>query len=128
MANRLDVRLYSTNRRRLEDFAEENGVPISDVVRRLIDDASQDILRTRRKQTVDRLIGLNAEDPPEPDTFSRELEASHETVGLHRCQRSHRRRRQNAEDVNLAAELVDQHHGVSTRDLAQHGGDATAGS
>ena len=83
MTNRLDVRLNSEHRRRLEELAQEDGVPISAVVRRLIDGAYEDILRTRRKQAIERLIRLNMEDPPDPDTLSRELEAAHEPGGLH---------------------------------------------
>ena len=81
--NRLDVRLDSEHRRRLEELAQENGVPISEVVRRLIDGAYEDIVRARRRQAIERLIGLNVEDPPDPDTLSRELEAAHEPGGLH---------------------------------------------
>ena len=83
MTNRLDVRLDSEHRRRSEELAEENGVPISEVVRRLIDDAYEDTVRARRKQAIEQLIGLNVEDPPDPDTLSRELEAAHEPGGLY---------------------------------------------
>lgn len=80
---RLDVRLDAERRRRLDELAEERGVPISDVVRCLIDEAYEDIVRVRRKQAIERLIELNVEDPPDPDTLSRELEAAHEPGGLH---------------------------------------------
>ena len=83
MTNRLDVRLDFEHRRRLEELAQENGVPISEIVRRLIDGAYEDIVRTRRKQAIERLIELNLEDSPDPDTLSRELEAAHEPGGLH---------------------------------------------
>ena len=83
MTNRLDVSLDAEHRRRLEEVAQESGIPISEVVRRLIGGAYEDILRTRRKQAVERLMGLNVEDPPEPDTLSRELKAAHEPGGLH---------------------------------------------
>ena len=79
---RLDVRLDAERRRRLEELVEERGVPISKVVRCLIDDAYEDIVRVRRKQAIERLIELNVEDPPDPDTLSRELEAAHEPGGL----------------------------------------------
>ena len=79
---RLDVRLDAERRRRLEELVEERGVPISEVVRCLIDDAYEDIMQVRRKQAVERLIALNVEDPPDPDTLSRELEAAHEPGGL----------------------------------------------
>ena len=80
---RLDVRLDAERRRRLEELGEERGVPISDVVRCLIDDAYEDIVRVRRKQAIERLIELNVEAPPAPDTLSGELEAAHEPGGLH---------------------------------------------
>ena len=83
MTNRLDVRLDAEHRRRLEEVAQERGMPISEVVRCLIDVAYEDILGTRRKLAVERLIGLNVEDPPDPETLSRELEAAHEPGGLY---------------------------------------------
>ena len=80
---RPDVRLNAETRRRLEELAEERGVPISEVVPRLIDDAYEGILRERRKQAVERLIRLAVEDPPDAVTLSRELAAAHEPTGLH---------------------------------------------
>ena len=83
MTTRLEVRLETEHRRRLEELAREKGIPISEVVRRLIDGAYEDILRERRRQAAERVIALNAEDPPEPDALSRELEAAHEPGGLY---------------------------------------------
>ncbi len=80
---RLDVRLDTEHRRRLEELAAVRAKPISDVVRRLIDDAYEDVLRDRRRQAVERLIRLEVEDPPDAATLSRELEAAHEPGGLH---------------------------------------------
>ena len=80
---RLDVRLDTERRRRLEEVVEERGVPISDVVRCLIDDAYEEIVRVRRKRAIERLIELNVENPPDPETLSRELEASREPGGIH---------------------------------------------
>ena len=80
---RLDVRLDAERRRRLEELVEQRGVPISDVVRCLIDEAYEDIARVRRKQAIEQLIELKVEDPPDTDTLSRELEAAHEPGGLH---------------------------------------------
>lgn len=82
MTNRLGVRLNGEHRRRLDELAQEEGVTISEVVRRMIDAAYENILRTRRQQAIERLIGLNLEDPPDPDTISRELEAAHGPGGL----------------------------------------------
>ena len=80
---RLDVRLDAEQRRRLEELAETSAKPISDVVRRLIDDAYEDVLRERRRQAVERLIKLEVEDPPDAAALSGELEAAHEPGGLH---------------------------------------------
>lgn len=46
---RLDVRLDAERRRRLGELVEERGVPISEVVRCLIDDAYEDVLLARRE-------------------------------------------------------------------------------
>ena len=80
---RLDVRLDGERRKRLEELVEERGVPISEVVRCLIDDAYEDVMRERRRKAVERLIGLEVEDPPEAAALSRELEAAHEPGGLY---------------------------------------------
>ena len=80
---RLDVRLDSEQRRRLEELVEERGVPISEVVRCLIDDAYEGIVRERRRQAVERLVGLEVEDPPDAATLSRELETAHDPGRLY---------------------------------------------
>ncbi len=80
---RLDVRLDAERRRRLEELVEERGEPISEIVRGLIDEAYEAVAQKRRRQAVERLIRLEVEDPPDPETLSRELEAAHEPGGLH---------------------------------------------
>ena len=79
---RLHVRLDPERRRRLEELAEEKGAPISEVVRRLIDDAYQGIMQERRRQAVRRLTSLEIEAVPDAATLSRELEEAHEPGGL----------------------------------------------
>ena len=80
---RLDVRLDEERWRRLEELVETRGVPISDVVRTLIDDAYEDVMRERRRQAVERLVSLEVEDPPDATKLSRELESAHEPGGLY---------------------------------------------
>ena len=75
---RLDVRLDSEQRARLEELAKERGVPISELVRYFIDDAYEDAIQERRRETVRRLVKLDIEDPPDAAALSRELEAAHE--------------------------------------------------
>ena len=83
MPGRLDVRLDGERRRRLEELASESGAAISEVVRRLIDDAYEDVMQARRRDAVERLTRLNVEEPPDPGTLSRELEEAHEPGGVH---------------------------------------------
>ena len=83
MTSRLDVRLELEHRRRLEEMARDRGIPISEVVRCLIDGAYEEIMRERRRQAVERITGLNVEDPPDPATLSRQLEEAHEPGGLY---------------------------------------------
>lgn len=79
---RLDVRLDAEQRRRLDELVAERGEPISEVVRYLIDDAYEGVMQERRRAAVERLAALAVEDPPDPATLSRELEAAHEPGGL----------------------------------------------
>ena len=74
---RLEVRLDAERERRLEELAEDTAVSSSSVVRRLIDDAYEDMLRGRRMQAVERLTRLEVEDPPDSAALSRELATAH---------------------------------------------------
>ena len=58
------------------------GEPISQVVRCLIDEAYEAVMRERRMAAAERLAALAVEDPPDAATLSRELEAAHEPGGL----------------------------------------------
>ena len=79
---RLSVRLDDEQRRRLDELVEARGAPISEVVRRLIDDAYEEIMLERRRAAVERMAAMEIEDVPDPETLSRELEAAHEPGGI----------------------------------------------
>ena len=79
---RLEVRLDEKQRRRLEELVQERGVPTSEVVRGLINNAYNDIVQERRRLAASRLIAMNVENPPDTDALSRELEEAHEPGGL----------------------------------------------
>ena len=83
MVGRLDVRLDEEHRRRLDELVAERGEPISRVVRSLIDAAYEDAVRERRERALARLRQLEVEDPPDPATLSRQLEAAHDPCGVH---------------------------------------------
>ena len=80
---RLSVRLDAVRRKKLEELAAVRGVSTSELVRCLLDGAYEDIQRTRRKQAIERLIGLEVEVPQGPAALSQELEAAHDPGGLH---------------------------------------------
>lgn len=79
----LDVRLDDEQRRRLDEIVAESGSGISEVVRGLIDDAYETVMRERRRKAARRLSELKVENLPDPAQLSRELEAAHESGGVH---------------------------------------------
>jgi hypothetical protein len=83
IAERLDIRLDSERKRKLAELAESQGASISEVVRTMIDRDYEDILRKKRQEAARRLIALEVEDVPDPDTLSRQLEAAHDPGDLY---------------------------------------------
>ena len=79
---RLDVRLDQERRRKLLKLAAEQGAPVSEMVRRLIDRAYEDTLDARRKRAAQELGQLELEDVPDPATLCRQLEAAYESSDL----------------------------------------------
>lgn len=80
---RLDVRLDRERRRKLQELAAEEGSPISEVVRRLIDRAYEDTQQGRRIRAAQELGRLEIEDVPSPAALNQELEDAHDPGGLH---------------------------------------------
>ena len=80
---RLDVRLDQERRRKLRELAAEQGTPVSEMVRRLIDRAYDDTQGARRKRAAQELGQMEIEDVPDPASLHHQLEAAHETGGLH---------------------------------------------
>lgn len=79
---RLDVRLDQERRRKLREVAAEQGAPVSEMVRRLIDRAYEETIDARRKRAAQELGQLELEDVPDAATLSRQLEAAHESGDL----------------------------------------------
>ena len=80
---RLDVRLDKERRRKLKELAVEQGAPVSEMVRRLIDRAYEETLQVRRRSAAQELGQLEIEDVPDPETVSRQLESAHGPGRLH---------------------------------------------
>ena len=79
---RLEVRLDGDRRRKLAELAGTYRVPVSEAVRMMIDEAYEDVQRTRRLAAARALAGLAVEDVPDPQTLSRQLDGTYEPAGL----------------------------------------------
>ena len=74
---RLDIRLDHDCRARLDAVVEDSGLSASEIIRNLIDQAYEGVLKKERQKAFERLISLNIETPPDPAELSRELEEAH---------------------------------------------------
>ena len=80
---RLDVRLDHDRRRKLQEMAAEHNASVSEMVRRLIDNAYDDALRGRRILAAQELGRMAIEDVPGPAILGHQLESAHEPGGIH---------------------------------------------
>ena len=74
---RLDIRLDHDCRARLDAVVQESGLSASEIIRNLINQAFEDVIKKERQNAFQRLISLNIETPPDPAELSRELEETH---------------------------------------------------
>jgi hypothetical protein len=74
---RLDVRLDRERRRKLKALAAARGVPVSQVVRELIDLAYEDVQHQARRRAAEALSRLEVSVVPEPEELNRRLDATH---------------------------------------------------
>ena len=79
---RLEVRLDEKRRAQLEEIAGMRDASISEVVRALIDEAYEEIIREDRRRAVEELINLRGEVMPDPEELSRQLASAHEPGGI----------------------------------------------
>ena len=82
VTERLEVRLDRERRRKLSELAQGRGVPVSEAVRQMIDEAYKEALRERRIRAARELARLEVEDVPAPATLSRQLEGTYEPADL----------------------------------------------
>lgn len=82
VTERLEVRLDRERRRKLSELAQGRGVPVSEAVRQMIDEAYKEALRERRLRAARELARLAVEDVPDPATLSRQLEGTYEPADL----------------------------------------------
>lgn len=78
VAERLEVRLDAEHRRKLSELAASRSAPVSEVVRQMIDESYEEIMRERRRRAVREIAAMEIEDVPDPETLSRQLESAHD--------------------------------------------------
>jgi hypothetical protein len=83
VGQRLEVRLDEEHQRMLATVLEARGIPVSDVVRQLIESAYEEIALARRLEAVQRLAALEGEDMPDPDELSRQLAKTYDIPDLY---------------------------------------------
>ena len=76
-STRLDVRLDQERRRKLKTLAAARKVPVSQVVRELIDLAYENVQGQSRRHAAEALCALEVTDVPDPQTLSRSLDGAH---------------------------------------------------
>lgn len=69
-------------KKKLAEMAVREQASVSEVVRRLIDEAYESVLIESRLKLVQEIAGLNVEDVPDPDELSRQLNAKYDFTGL----------------------------------------------
>ena|SRR5690349_4924746 len=75
-AERLEVRLDPDRRRKIAELAGTYHVGMSEMVRKMIDDAYEDVLLERRRAAVRMIIEaseLATEPMPDPDELARQM-------------------------------------------------------
>ena len=82
MVSRFEVRLDKDCRDKLDELAENRGTTAAEIVRQLIDDAFEEVLRQRRILAAEELIGINGEVPPDPDELNSLLGTAHDVPGV----------------------------------------------
>lgn len=79
---RLDIRLDDDRRQKLRELAADHGTPVSELVRRLIDQAYEARMRERRLRAARELAAMEVEEMPAPDELSRQLDETYRTGGI----------------------------------------------
>lgn len=75
---RLEVRLDQARRQKIAELAGVYQVGMSELVRKMIDEAYEGVLLERRRAAVRRIAAAQVEDMPDPDELSRQLAATYD--------------------------------------------------
>jgi predicted DNA-binding protein len=78
VSERLEVRLDAEHRRKLAELAASRGASVSVLVRQMIDESYEEIMREQRLKIVRELAEMQVEDVPDPETLSKQLQSAHD--------------------------------------------------
>ncbi len=78
VTERLEVRLDPERKRKLNEIASANRWPVAEVVRRLIDQGYEEVLKERRLRAVQEMKALSIDIPEDPETLRRILLQTHD--------------------------------------------------
>ena len=79
---RLDIRLDDDRRQKLRELAADHGTPVSELIRRLIDQAYEAKMRERRMRAARELTAMEIEEMPDPEELSRQLNETYRAGGI----------------------------------------------
>jgi hypothetical protein len=96
VTDRYEIRLDPERREKLTYLASKREIPVSETVRRIIDEAYDEAMIEYRLDLVRQIAEAEIEDVPHPKELSRQLDATHDIPDPYRHQHSGVRRRPSA--------------------------------
>jgi Arc/MetJ-type ribon-helix-helix transcriptional regulator len=75
---KVEVRLDSETRLKLEELAAARGSSVSELVRSLIERSHEEVVAGTARLAAERIGGMEVEDVPEPAELKRQLSEAHE--------------------------------------------------
>jgi predicted DNA-binding protein len=93
VSRRYEVRLDPERREKLTYLASQRQTPVSETIRRMIDEAYDEAMLEYRLDLVRRIAEAEIEDVPDPQELSRQLDATHDIPDPYRHQHTGVRRR-----------------------------------
>ena len=79
---RLDIRLDGDRRQKLQELAADQGTPVSELIRRLIDQAYEERMSDQRMVAARELSAMAIEEMPDPEELSRQLDETYTAGGI----------------------------------------------
>lgn len=78
VTRRFEIRLDPEREEHVERVAVDEGVSMTDAVRRLLDRGWEDWMKNRRRLAVERIAAMEIEEMPEPEELNRQLDSTYD--------------------------------------------------